>query len=76
MNKSISKTPELLKALAQREKLVKRYHALEEERLAIREELRTIPGLERYRPQVELSFCECGAGPFSARDMRKHKCAK
>jgi hypothetical protein len=64
----------LHKLVSTREELVRRYLTLQEELRIVRSALASLPKIGHYRPQVELSFCKCGAGPFSARELRKHKC--
>jgi len=67
-------TKELQAVMQQWNALTTEYKALQARLKDVRGLLSKLKFVGHYRPQVELSFCQCGAGPFSARELRKHKC--
>jgi len=69
----MSKT-EAAKILLQRDKLTAKYFKLKADLDEVRDQLMRLPLVGRFRPQVILRMCKCGAGPFSGREIRLHKC--
>jgi hypothetical protein len=62
------------KILLERDRLTARYRELQAEMKSVREQLAQLTLVGGYRPQAILRMCKCGAGPFSTRELRLHRC--